>query len=394
MKKKEIIILSVLAAINFTNIMDFMVMMPLGPQLKRVFSMNPQQWSFMVSSYTFAAFFSGIVSIFFIDRIERKRFLLFSYAGLILGTTFCALATSYNSLIFARIIAGIFGGVLSSIILAMVGDLVALQHRAKGMGIVMMGFSGAAALGVPLGIYFGAKYDWTMPFVALSIFSTFLWFLCYWIVPAMPKDTSIPVTTVFSKVKRVFGDTNKNMSLLFFSLLVFGQFLVIPFLSPFLVSNIGFKEVELINIYLFGGLFTIITSPLIGKYADQFGRGKLFIILAVLSTIPTFFITQLQTQNMPYIIFLSILFFVFIGGRTIPAMSIVLSTAEPDIRGTFMSIRSAFQQFVSGIAAYMSGLIISENTQGQYVHYDWIGYISIACCLLTIPLVRGIREKF
>jgi predicted MFS family arabinose efflux permease len=394
MQKKEIIILSVLAAINFTNIMDFMVMMPLGPQLKRVFSMNPQQWSFMVSSYTFAAFFSGIVSIFFIDRIERKRFLLFSYAGLIVGTTFCALATSYNSLIFARIIAGVFGGVLSSIILAMVGDLVALQHRAKGMGIVMMGFSGAAALGVPLGIYFGAKYDWTMPFVALSIFSTLLWFLCYWIVPAMPKDASIPVTTVFSKVKRVFGDTNKNMSLLFFSLLVFGQFLVIPFLSPFLVSNIGFKEVELINIYLFGGLFTIITSPLIGKYADQFGRSKLFIILAVLSTIPTFFITQLEIQNMPYIIFLSILFFVFIGGRTIPAMSIVLSTAEPDIRGTFMSIRSSFQQFVSGIAAYMSGLIISENVQGQYVHYDWIGYISITCCLLTIPLVRTIREKY
>lgn len=374
--------------------MDFMVMMPLGPQLKRVFSMGPPQWSFLVSSYTFAAFVSGVLAIFFIDRVDRKKFLLISYAGLIIGTAFCSTATSYESLVAARIIAGLFGGTVGSVILAMVGDLVAPEHRAKGMGIVMIGFSGAAALGVPTGIYFAAKYNWQMPFLFLSIFASALLILCFFLIPSMPARIREKKESTLEHLKLIFFDRNKNISLIYFSLLVFGQFLVIPFLSPFLVSNVGFQEVELMNIYLFGGLFTIVTSPLIGKIADQYGRIRVFIVLVCLSVIPIYFITHLVEKNMLYVVFLSVLFFVFVGGRAIPAMSIVLSTAEPKIRGAFMSIRSAFQQLVSGIAAYISGHVIVENMDGSYAHYDWIGYFSIACCLLTIPFVIKIKEKF
>lgn len=394
MHKKQIFILALLAGINFTNIMDFMVMMPLGPQLKRVFLLSPPQWSFLVSSYTFAAFISGVLSVFYIDRIDRKVFLLIAYTGFVIGTLFCAQANTFEALVTARIVAGLFGGMLGSVILAMVGDLVEFQHRAKAMGIVMIGFSGAAALGVPTGIYFAAKYNWQMPFMFLTVLATILLVISYFVIPTIPPQPKETRGSVWENLKLVFGESNKNISLIYFSLLVFSQFLVIPFLSPFLVSNAGFKEVELMNIYLFGGLFTIVTSPLVGKIADQLGRIKVFIVLACLSTIPIYLMTHLDSKNMVYIIMISVLFFVFVGGRAIPAMSIVLSTAEPKIRGSFMSIRSAFQQLVSGLAAYISGHIIVENADGSYGNYGLIGYISMVCCLLTIPLVMRIKEKF
>lgn len=395
MNKKQVFILSILAAVNFTNILDFMVMMPLGPQLKRVFAMSPQDWSFLVSSYSFTAFVSGVFSIFFIDRIDRKKFLLFSFAGLILSTFLCAQADSFQSLVLARMVAGAFGGVVSSAILAMVGDLVSLPYRARAMGIVMLGFSLAAAVGVPIGIAVGASFSWRVPFVGLSILCSGLWVLSFFYVPSMPlENRGFSPQLVWKNIQLVFSDLNKNLSLLFFSLLVFSQFLVIPFLSPFLVYNIQFTEMQLMYIYLFGGSATLISSPWLGKWADKNGRIKTFVILAVLSVIPTYLITQLEEKNLSYIILLSILFFVFIGGRTIPAMSLVISTCEPSIRGTFMSIRSAFQMLVSGLAAYVAGQVIVEDAHGLYLHYDLIGYVSMLCCLLTIPLVVKIKERF
>ncbi len=394
MKKRELGILIVLAFINFTNILDFMIMMPLGPQFKRVFLMTPKMWSFVVSSYTFAAFVSGVISIFFIDKLDRKKMLLYSYFGLIIGTYLCSLAKTYDTLVAARIVAGVFGGLIGSTVLAITGDLIPLERRARAMGIIMMGFSASAALGVPLGIYFGTTYSWNMPFIAISIFSSFLLIFSFFIIPNIPLNIEKKKQNLIENLAKIFNEKNKNISLIFFSLLIFGQFLVIPFLSPFMVSNIGFKEIELVNIYLFGGVATIFTSPIIGKLSDRRGRIKMFIFLLILSVIPTYFITSLTSNNIYYIIFLSVLFFVLVGGRTIPAMALVLSTTEPEIRGTFLTIRTAFQQLVSGIASYVAGLIMIQKENGTYENYNIIGYISIFCCILTIPLVIKIKEKY
>ena len=393
--KSERLILLLLAAVNFTNILDFMVMMPLGPQLKRVFDMTPTEWSLIVSSYTFAAFASGVGSIFIIDRFDRKKILIAVYIGFLVGTFLCGIANSYVFLISARIVAGIFGGIIGAVVLSIVGDLIPLIRRGKAMGIVMAGFSAAAALGVPFGLLFGTLYNWHIPFLSIVVMGLVILVLLFKIIPPSPPQhhNGVRLRNKATLIK-IFSDINKIKAFSLMGIIIFGQFLVIPFLSPYMVANVGFEELDLTYIYFFGGILSIFTSPWVGKMADKHGRSKVFIRFVLFSTLPILAITHFQETPMVIVLIVTTLFFIAIGGRFIPAIAIVLSTAEPEIRGRFMSIRSAVQQLVAGIAAFASGLIMIENPDGSYGNYNIIGYISVLTCLATLLLVKRIKEKY
>jgi predicted MFS family arabinose efflux permease len=380
--KSERWIIIILALINFVNILDFMIMMPLGPQIKRVFILGPSQWSTVVASYTFAAFISGILSIFVIDKFDRKRLLLIVLIGFIVGTFLCGIANSYNTMILARAVAGFFGGVLSSLVLAIVGDVIPFERRSSAMGAVMAGFSAAAALGVPFGLYFGTKFGWQLPFYVAAIFSVFILILAYYKIPfinshLLLNKNSKPLLVV----KEILLSRNKLTGFIFMALIILGQFLIIPFLSPYMVANVGFKEEQLTLIYLIGGLFTVFSGPIIGKLSDRYSNQKVFMILMLISLIPIVVITHLGNTSIPVVLIFTSMFFVFAGGRMIPAMSLVMATAEPRLRGVFMSIRSAIQQIASGLAATISGKIIIEASNKHYMHYNWVGFLAIACSL-------------
>lgn len=359
-----------------------MIMMPLGPQIKRVFILVPSQWSTVVASYTFAAFISGILSIFVIDKFDRKRLLLIVLIGFIVGTFLCGIANSYNTMILARAVAGFFGGVLSSLVLAIVGDVIPFERRSSAMGAVMAGFSAAAALGVPFGLYFGTKFGWQLPFYVTAIFSVFILILAYYKIPfinshLLLNKNSKPLLVV----KEILLSRNKLTGFIFMALIILGQFLIIPFLSPYMVANVGFKEEQLTLIYLIGGLFTVFSGPIIGKLSDRYSNQKVFMILMLISLIPIVVITHLGSTSIPVVLIFTSMFFVFAGGRMIPAMSLVMATAEPRLRGVFMSIRSAIQQIASGLAATISGKIIIEASNKHYMHYNWVGFLAIACSL-------------
>jgi predicted MFS family arabinose efflux permease len=375
--------------------MDFMVMMPLGPQLKRVFDMSPSEWSLIVSSYTFAAFVSGVGSIFIIDRFDRKKILIAVYSGFLVGTFLCGIADSYVFLISARICAGIFGGVIGAVVLSIVGDLIPLVRRGKAMGIVMTGFSAAAALGVPTGLLLGTIYDWHFPFLCIVGMGLIILVLLVKIIPsALPQHKDGIRLRNKETLIKIFSDLNKIKGFSLMGIIIFGQFLVIPFLSPYMVANVGFAELDLTLIYFCGGILSIFTSPWVGKMSDKHGRSKVFTWFVLLSTIPILAITHFQATPMWVVLLATTLFFITVAGRFIPAIAIVLSTAEPEIRGRFMSIRSAVQQLVAGIAAFASGLIMVENADGTYSNYNIIGYISVLTCLATLLLVRRIKEKY
>lgn len=389
-------ILILLAAVNFTNILDFMVMMPLGPQLKRVFDLNPGEWSLVIASYTFAAFVSGFASIFFIDRFDRKKFLLFNYSFFLLGTLFCAMANSYEMLLFGRIFAGLFGGTIGSVVLAIVGDIVPPEKRATAMGIVMGGFSAAAALGVPFGIYFGTMFNWHVPFYAILGIGLIIVTLLIIYIPPIQSHVAVKEERIsgWKNIKDSFTDKNQFLALIFMVVMLFGQFSIIPFLSPYMVANIGFSEYDLMYIYLFGGLISVVSSAIIGRLADKHGKIKVFTILLFISLIPIFIITNLVVIPIWQVIIITTSFFIFAGGRMIPGTAIVISTANPKSRGAFMSIRSSIQQLGSGIAAYIAGNIIVEGVDGKYVNYNYVGYIAIATSLISLWLIRKIETKY
>lgn len=393
MGKRTIIILLLLAAIQFTNILEFMVLMPLGPQLKRIFDITANEWSGVVAAYTYAAFLSGIGSIFIIDKVGRKTFLLTAFSGLVIGTFLCAISETYTMLLASRVVAGLFGGTIGTVILTVVGELVPAEHRGKAMGIVMTGFSMAAALGVPLGLYFGTVYNWHVPFYGIVGFGILLLILLLSVFPRMEEHLKSPSNSL-QVIKEVFRTSELRFALLFMFTMIVGHFLIIPFISPYMVANVGFEEKELTYIYLFGGLVSFISSPLSGWLTDKYGKLKMYSILGLISLIPVYLITHLSATGLVIALTYSSLFFVFNGGRMVPGMALVLGAVPPRIRGTYLGIRSSVQMLASGFAATLAGVIMIDMPDGTYGNYEIVGYASIVFSVLSIIIARKITSNY
>jgi len=385
----------ILAIVIFTNIIESMILMPLASTIKSDLLMNDNQWGVVISSYLFSAFISGILSIFIIDKFDRKPFLIFLYAMFIVGTFLCGISDSYEFLVFARIFAGGFGGVISAVVLSIVGDVIPPEHRGKATGIVMAGFSTAAALGIPLGLYIGLKWNWHMPFFFIVGLSFLALILVFIFLPSIKGHLErAQQSKAWEIFKRLPKNANQLKALLFSCTILFGQFAIIPYLADYVEHNIGFEKKELVWMYFFGGLLTFITNPFIGFLSDKFGQMKVFLIIMSISCIPILLITSMGENPMPLVLIATSGFFIFAGGRNIPGTAIVLSTAAPFERGGFMSIRSALQQLASGIAVLLGSWILTQDESGKYFNFELIGYIAVATSILSYFVLKTIKSIY
>ena len=391
--KREKLLLFTLAAINFTHIVDFMIMMPLGPQLMRLFDISPQQFSALVSTYTFSAGVSSFIGAFVLDRFDRKKALMIAYTGFVIGTFACALAPNYQLLLSARIVTGAFGGVISALILSIIGDVIPEFRRATAIGIVMGAFSVASVVGVPFGLFMANQYSWHAPFIFLGILSSVILGL---IVASMPKlqghmNSEVAHPSPFRILANLAQNSNQLSALCFTIMLVLGHFSIIPFLSPYMVANVGFSESDLTYIYLIGGAVTIFTSPAIGRLADRIGKPRVFMTFALLTLIPVFALTNLPKTALPLALLVTTIFFVTSSGRWVPATTMITSTVTPQSRGSFMSINSSVQQITAGIAATIAGVIVTKDASGALVNYQYVGYLAIVVSLMGILVSRRLR---
>lgn len=386
MKRKETILLLTLALIQFTHVMDFMIIMPLGNQLMKLFQIGPQQFGFIVSAYTITAGIVGFTGAFFVDNFDRKKILTVCYTGFLVGTLACAFAPNYEFMLLARILTGAFGGLLSTIILSIVGDAIPFERRASAMGVVTAGFSLASVFGVPFGNFLATTYSWHAPFFFIAGFGVIVNLFIFRFVPLMSdhiQDKSRRPDLI-GVIKRLGKNMNQRRALLLMSLLMLSQFSIIPFIAAYMEKNVGFSQLQVTYIYLFGGLCTVFTSPLIGRLADKIGKQKVYAIFASLAVIPLFLITNLSPWPIWAVLIVTSFFFIVISGRVVPAMAMITSTAIPQNRGSFMSFNSSVQQLSAGIAAFISGAIVTENSAGQLVNYNIVGYLAIAACLVSI----------
>ncbi len=390
---REKLLLWTLAAINFIHIVDFMILMPLGPQLMRLFEISPSEFGLLVSSYTFSAGISSFFGAFFLDRFDRKKILFWVYVGFTVATLGCALSPSYGILLLARILSGLFGGLTSALILAIIGDVIPDARRGRAMGLVMAAFSVASVLGVPLGLFLAGLSDWHTPFFILTGLSLVSLGMIFRFIPNIADHLGQEVQRPhpLEVVKRVTSNSNQMRAITLSVMMMFGQFMIIPFLSPYTVANVGFTELQLTYIYMAGGAFTIFTSPWVGKMSDKYGKLKVFTIFMFLNVIPIGVITHLGVTPVPFVLMISTMFFVTSNGRYVPAAAIITGTARPENRGSFLSFNSAVQQMATGLASLIAGMIIGENALGQLTNFNLVGYIAIFFSLLCIPLARRVK---
>ena len=392
--RQEMLLIAFLSAVNFTHIMDFVIMMPLGPQFFRVFNINTQQFSIVVSSYTFAAAISGLISSLFIDRYDRKRALLVLYAGFIVGTYLCALAPTFFLLVCARVVAGAFGGVAGGLVMAIVGDVIPLARRGRAVGTVMAAFSIASVVGVPIGLYFATSISWHAPFIGLACMGVVLLVIGMKTLPHLRGHLTKGVErNPIRELKAVITEPNHIRAFLLTSSLMFGGFSVIPFLSPFMVKNIGLREDQLPLIYFFGGAATFFTSQLIGRLADRFGKHRTFYVVAMASMIPILLVTNLTPVPLWLVLCCSTLFMVLVSGRFVPAMALITGSTTSAMRGGFMSVNSSVQQAAAGAAAAMAGMFLVQTGDGPIYRFGFVGILACAFTLLSMWLANRIEMR-
>ena len=389
---RERAVLFTLAAVQFTSIVDFMVIMPLGSQLMETLNINPGQFSLIVMSYTIAAGIAGFLASSLVDRFGRKASFLSLYVGFLVGTLFCGLATTFPILLTARVVTGAFGGVLGGMAMTIIGDVFPDQRRGRATGFLMSAFSLASTFGVPFGIFLGNRYDWHAPFLMLVVLGLPILGLGIWALPPL-RDHLVKKGSVDNWDKLVETYTNPN-HLRAFALvisLMFGTFMVVPFIGPYFESNVGVRRVDLLWIYVGGGVCSFISSPLIGRWADLSGKLKVYRIIAPLSALIMLTITNLPRVGLiPAVLAVSVLM-VSNSGRMIAAMSMINASVEPRLRGGFMSAYSSIQHIASGLGAGLAGLIIAPGPDKTLLHYGWVGLIGMASTLLSLWLAGQLR---
>lgn len=394
MSRYQKFVVALLAFLQFTVILDFMTLSPLGATLMPALRLTPAQFGLLVSVYAFSASASGLLAAGFADRFDRKRFLLFFYGGFILGTLFCGVANDYASLLAARMVTGFFGGVLGSIVSAIATDLFPLQMRGRVMGIVQTAFSASQILGIPVGLFASNHWGWHAPFIMIVSVSVPVGAVVAFRL--RPIDAHLKPSSdrqsAFGHLRATVGNRHHLEAFATTVLLSTGVFMLVPFSSAFSVHNLGVDLKELPLVYLITGLFTMCTGPLVGRVADTFGKFKTFVVGSSLGVVMVLVYTSLGRTPLLQVIAINVVMFVSISSRMISSQALVSAIPSPDSRGSFMAVSASVQQLSGGISSVLAGLIVAEGPGGTLVHFERLGYAVAGASLITLFMMNRIRR--
>ena len=380
-----------LGAVQFTHILDFMIMMPLGATLMRVFNITPAQFTQLVACYGLAAAVSGFVGGFFMDRFDRKRALLVLYAGFGLATFACGLAPTHHWLMLARLAAGAFGGLAGSMVTAMVGDIIPPARRGRAMSVVMSAFPVASVLGIPIGLVLAGKFGWHAPFFMLGGCAGVNLLLGSLALPHL--RTAVQDHNPRRQMREILSHGLHLRAFALGGLLVMGGGVLVPFIAPTFIANVGLDEkIQLPLVYVAGGLATMVSMPLIGWLSDHVNRLWLFIWLSVFASGVVLVMVRLGPSSLGFAALMMALFMVPMSGRFAPAMTMITNAVESRYRGGFMSVNAALQQATSGLANVLAGFFVTRNVTGHLDGYPVLGYVSVGFFVVAVLCAVGLRN--
>lgn len=384
----QVFMIAILAILQFTIIVDFMVLSPLGAILMPKLNMSPSQFGIVVSGYAFSAGAAGLLAAGFADKFDRKKMLVFFYCGFILGTLLCALSPNFHFLLIGRIVTGLFGGVIGSISFAIITDIFAVEVRGRVMGFVQMAFSAAQVLGLPIGLYLATHISWHSPFWMLVCFCTLVLILIIrFMKPVTGHLATKHVTNPFKHLQATISNRQYLLAFATTTLLATGGFMLMPFGSAFSTNNLGITLNQLTILYLVSGICSMIIGPMIGKASDRVGKYPIFVAGSVLTIVMVLIYTNLSVTPLGWLILINVIMFTGISSRMIASSALLTVVPTMQDRGAFMSINSSVQQISGGIGAFIGGLIVVETPSHMILHYDTLGYVVVCTSLITVGMM-------
>jgi predicted MFS family arabinose efflux permease len=390
----QVFVIAILAFLQFTIILDFMIMSPLGAMIMPALKITPQQFALAVSSYAFSAGISGLLAAGFADRFDRKRLLLFFYIGFTLGTLLCGLASSYPMLLMARIVTGLFGGVIGSVVLAIATDLFPLEVRGRVMGFIQTAFAASQILGLPAGLFFANHFDWHAPFLAIiALIVPVGLLIAFGMKPVVAHLLLKQERSPFAHLIHTVTEPRYRLAFLLVMLLPTGAYMLMPFGTAYMVNNVGVAFATLPTIYLITGLCTVFVGPVVGRISDSVGKFNTFCAGSLVSLIMVAIWTNLGRAPLAEVIVINVLMFIGIFSRIIPFQALVSAVPEPSRRGAFNSINASLQQFAGAVSASIAGAVIVQQANGTLRHFNWLGYLVIAILLVSVALMYFLHKS-
>ncbi|WP_205512711.1 MFS transporter [Longitalea arenae] len=390
----EVFVIAILAFLQFTVILDFMVMSPLGAIIRPQLHISPAQFGMAVSAYAFSAGASGLLAAGFADKFDRKKLLLFFYTGFLIGTALCAMAPNYYFLLGARIVTGLFGGVIGSVSMAIVTDLFRMEVRGRVMGFIQMAFAASQVLGLPVGLFLANKFAWHAPFWMIVLAGIIPGIIIA--VKMKPVNAHLALQhdrNAFEHMGKTVSNANYLLAFLTTTLLATGGFMLMPFGSDFSVRNLGIRPEDLPILYGISGIFSFVFGPLTGYLGDKLGKYNVFVGGSILTMVMVAIYTNLGVTPLWIVIAVNVLMFAGVLARMATSTALVSAIPQPQDRGAFMSINSSVQQFAGGLAAFLAGQVITEGADKKLHHYSTLGIIVIASMLIVIVMLYFLNRQ-
>src|SRR6266487_3283811 len=390
----QVVVITILALTQFTVVLDFMVMSPLGDMLMKSMSLKTSQFGFAVSSYAFSAGISGLLTAGFADRFDRKKLLLFFYVGFISGTLLCGITTSYPMLIAARITTGLFGGVIGSISMAIVADLFPIEQRGRVMGFLQMGLGASQVLGIPISLYLANTWGWQSPFLMIVGLASLVWLTILIKMQPVTKHLAVQSDhTALTHLLQTISKRNYRIGFLATAMLTLGGFMMMPWGSAFAINNLHVTPHQLPLLFMVAGISSLLIMPMIGKLSDKIDKFAIFAIASLWMMIMVIIYTNLAAVPFWFVLLMNVFFMMGIMSRMVPSMALITSLPKLQDRGAFMSINSSLQQIAGGIAAGVGGLIVAQKSKfSPLEHYNTLGYVIVILSIICIYMVYRVSR--
>ena len=383
-------VVGLLALVQFVNVLDFMMVMPLGPDFSRDLGIDTSQLGMIGGSYTAAAAVSGLISAFVIDRFARKKALISVLTGLAFATLAGAFATGIGSLLAARVVAGAFGGPATALALAIVADSVPISKRGRALGIVMGAFSIASIVGVPAGLELARLGSWRTPFLgvgllALATVAGAQVFMAD--LPRAPQRMGLSL----ARLREQFRDPDHLLSVAIGVCVMFSSFVVVPNVATYIQRNLAYPRERIGLMYLSGGLASLVSMQLAGRATDRSGARTTCVVGTGIAAVALYFGFA---RHHPWFhpILIVTLFMAGTSVRAIAYNTLTSRVPSPSERGSFMAIQSTVQHLASACGAFVSSTLLTSDGGGRLVGFERVAGLAIGLCV-CVPVLVAILER-